>query len=109
MAHPTSTPRRRHPAQRARRVVATASVAALCGLGGFLAAQSTAGGTTTADHGSTTTDDGARSSDHSGVDDHGAVATDPWGSGDRWSAQASSGATSSASSSRTPDATSRAS
>jgi hypothetical protein len=107
MAEPTPSPRRVHPARRARKVVATASVAALAGLGGFMAAQTTASGATTTDHSSTSSDDGSPLSDLYRVDDRGGSSTDPWGSG--WGAQVAPGGSSSSSPSQAPDASSHAS
>jgi hypothetical protein len=117
MAEPSPSPRPPHPARRARRIVATASVAALCGLGGFMAAQSTAGGATTTDHGSAGTDRSSTSADDGfGSDQLPArggwgAPTDPWGSGDRWGAQvAPGGSTAPANGSGSaPDASSHAS
>jgi hypothetical protein len=117
MAEPTASSRQPHPARRARKIVATASVAALCGLGGFMAARSTAGGATTTDHGSadrgrgTTTDDGLQGSNQYQYQDGWGAPTDPWGSGDRWGAQGAPGGSTSPSngSSRAPDSSSHAS
>jgi hypothetical protein len=111
MAVSNPSPRPPHPAGRARKVVATASVAALCGLGGFMAATSTAaGGATATDHGSTATDDGAQSADQHRYDGGWGAPVDPWGSGDPWGAQgAPGGSASSSSSSPAPHASSHAS
>jgi hypothetical protein len=110
MAEPAPSPRPPHPAGRARKVVATASVAALCGLGGFMAATSTASGATTTDHGSTATDDGAPSADQHRYESGWSTPADPSGSGDQWGAQAAPGGSASSSSpSQAPDASSHAS
>lgn len=110
MAESTPSPRSPHPAGRARKVVATASVAALCGLGGFMAATSTAGGATTTDHGSPATDDGAPSADQHRYEGGWGTPVDPWGSGDQWGAQvAPGGSASSSSPSQAPDTSSHAS
>src|SRR4051812_8278911 len=93
MAEPTPSPRQPHPARRARKVVATASVAALAGLGGFMAAQTTAGGATATDHSSPSNNDGAPTSDQYRVDDRWGSSADSWGSG--WAAQVAPGGSSS--------------